>query len=71
MSTTLTLTPRDDRGREILDQLEASSTPPFRTSERTGERSYWINADTAPADGYEAALDRLASDWREHLSAAL
>ena len=67
MSTTLTLTPRDDRGREILDQLEAGSMAPFRWSERTGERSYWINAQGAPADGYEAALDRLAPDWREHL----
>ena len=70
MSTTLTLTPLDDRGREILDQLEADAPPPFRWSERTGARSYWINADGAPADGYEAALDRLAPDWREHLARA-
>jgi hypothetical protein len=68
MSTTLTLTPRDDCGREILDQFEADATPPFRWSERTGARSYWINAQGAPPDGYEAALDRLEPDWREHLA---
>ncbi len=68
MSTTVTLTPLDDRGREILDELEAIATPPFRWSDRTGARSYWINADGAPADGYEAALDRLAPDWRDHVS---
>ena len=68
MSTTVTFTPLDDRGREIIDQLEASATPPFRHNDRTGARSYWINAEGAPADGYEAALDRLAPDWRDHLS---
>ena len=67
VSTTLTLTPLDGRGREILDQLEAGTTPPFRLYDRTGARSYWINADGAPTDGYDAALDRLAPDWREHL----
>ena len=69
MSTTLTLTPLDDRGREILDRLEAVTTPPFRWDDRTGARSYWISADGAPPDGYEAELDGLAPDWREHVSA--
>ena len=67
MSTTLTLTPLDDRGREILDEREAGGPMPFRWIERTGERSYWINAQGAPEDGYEAALGRIAPDWREHL----
>ena len=68
MSTTLSVTPLDDRGREILDRLEASATPPFRWNDRTGARSYWTNAQGAPTEGYEAALDRLAPDWRDHLS---
>ena len=70
MSTTLTFTPFDDRGREILDRLEQTSTPPFRTNLGTGARSYWRNAQGAPSDGYEAALDGLAPDWREHLARA-
>ena len=68
VSTTVTLSRRDDRGREILDRLEPSAIPPFRWSDWTGARSYWINAQGTPADGYEAALDRLAPDWRDHLS---
>jgi hypothetical protein len=68
VSTTVTFTPLDDRGREILDQLEARTTPAFRWSDRTGARSYWINVEGAPTDGYEAELDRLEPDWRDHLS---
>ena len=60
----------DERGTEILDELEADSVPPFRWSLDTGARSYWINAQGAPQDGYLAALDRLAPDWREHLARA-
>jgi hypothetical protein len=60
----------DDRGREILDLLESEATPPFRWDGRTGARCYWINAQGAPPDGYEAALDRLEPGWREHLSAS-
>ena len=51
-----------------IEEFSTSSTPPFRWSDRTGARSYWINADGAPTDGYEAALDRLAPDWRDHVS---
>jgi hypothetical protein len=68
MSTTLTLTPLDDRGTEILDQLKAASIPPFQWDGRTGARCYWINAQGAPVDGYEAALSRIQPDGREHLS---
>ena len=65
--TTLTLTPLDDRGREILDQIEASAIPPFRWNDRTGARSYWTKAQGAPPGGYDAELDRFAPDWRDHL----
>ena len=68
--TTLTLTPSDERGTEILDELEAKSVPPFRWNLSTGVRSYWENAQGAPQDGYRAALDRLAPGWREHLQPA-
>ena len=57
MSTTLTFKPLTDRGLEILDRLEKTSTPAFRTDLGTGARSYWRNAQGAPSDGYEAALE--------------
>ena len=68
VSTTVTLIPLDDLGRRILDRLEQSAPPAYRWNHPTGARSYWTNADGAPADGYEAELDRLAPDWREHLA---
>ena len=68
VSTTVTLIPLDNLGRRILDRLDANTVPPYRWNHKTGARSYWINADGAPADGYEAELDRLAPDWRDHLA---
>ena len=56
MSTTVTFRPLDDRGVEILDELEVNSVPPCRWSLNTGARSYWINAQGAPQDGYPAAF---------------
>jgi hypothetical protein len=70
VSTTLILTPLDDRGIEILNALEAEATLSFRTNLNTGVRSHWVNAQGVPPDGYEAALERLSPDWREHLAAA-
>jgi hypothetical protein len=70
MSTEATFAPTDERGSEILDAMEAESISPFRWHIETDARSYWINAQGAPADGFEALLDRLASDWREHLNRA-
>jgi len=40
VTTTLTLTPSDKRGKQILDDLEAESFPPFRWNLNTGARSY-------------------------------
>jgi hypothetical protein len=70
MSPKLTLTPLDHREREILDQLKAGATRRFGETLGPGRAATGSTPRGAPADGYEAALDRLAADWREHLSAA-
>src|SRR4051812_41528821 len=44
VKATLTLTPLDARGTEILGELERTAPPPFQWDGRTGGRSYWINA---------------------------
>jgi hypothetical protein len=67
-TTTIVLTPRDDRGREILDLLEAVAPPPFKWSYQTGGALLLGEAQDTPAGGYESALDEIAADWREHLS---
>jgi hypothetical protein len=70
VTTTATFTPRDDRGVELLDELEREAPPAFRWNLSTGARSYWTNAQGAPSDGYQAALDLLDPSWREHLARA-
>jgi hypothetical protein len=71
MSTEVTLTPKTDRGREILDELEDRTTSPFRRNLHTGARSYWRNAFGVPETGFRPVLEDIASDWREHLSVTL
>ena len=70
MSTTLILTPSEDRGVAILDALEADSVAAFCCHMDTGARSYWVNAAGAPQDGYPAALARLDPDWTRHMACA-
>lgn len=70
VSSTLILTPKDDRGIAILDELERETPAPFRVNTRTGARSYWRNADFAPPS-FREILDRIDADWREHLEAHL
>ena len=69
VTTTLNLQPRDDRGAEVLAQLGQTHSP-FRWNDGTGERNLWINSEAAPPAGYEAELDRLSPDWREHMAHA-
>ena len=57
-----------DAGREILDQLEASSIAPFRWSERTGERP--MDQRPGGTGGRLRGRLALAPDWREHLARA-
>ena len=70
-TTTVTIRPLDERGIEILDALDANTTPAFRWNLTTGQRSYSLNAAGAPSDGYEAVLTRIAPDWRAHLTPPL
>ena len=62
----ITLVPLTDRGRALLNALEAAAggVPPFRASE-DGRRSY-----AADPDQVAAILDGLEPDWREHVARA-
>lgn len=57
----------DDRGEEILDQLEEELR---HGSERRdgGERSYFVTAKGGSPDTLVAKLDEIAPDWGEHIS---
>jgi hypothetical protein len=68
MGAIVRFTPRTERGRGILDALEnQTEARPIRT-DQSGTREYWLTAATDGVDGYDARLDRIAPDWRDHLS---
>ena len=69
MAAGVRFTALDDRGQEILDELEQQThLGPFRTKEQTGERDYSVTADGVGVEGFDPVLDRIAPDWRRHLS---
>lgn len=68
MSGIIRLTPRTERGRAILDDLERQTGRPPVRSDRTGTREYWLTAESIGVDGFDAVLDKIAPDWRDHLS---
>lgn len=59
--------PRDDRGEEILDELEDRIR---HGSERgdNGERSYFVTAKGGSPETMRETLDEIAPDWDEHIS---
>jgi hypothetical protein len=56
-----------DRGKEILEELERQ-TDLQSVETPMGEREFFLSSSTAGVDGFDAMLDRIASDWRDHLS---
>lgn len=69
MAAQITLQPHDDRGREILDELEQETGElPFRTNNATGSREYYLNAQDVDTSGFDPMLDRIDADWRDHIS---
>jgi hypothetical protein len=56
----------DERGAEILDELEQKTeVRPYLASPT--ERRYNLDADHVTTSGFDAMLDRIADDWRDHL----
>jgi hypothetical protein len=66
VSTEIQLTPLNERGIKLLDELEAKTALlPFRTDAQGG-RTYALNRrDTG---GFDRVLDRIGGDWRNHLT---
>jgi hypothetical protein len=67
MAAEIQLVPHDDRGLELLDELERQTEErPFKTNTRTGARTYYLQS--AGTDGFDAMLDRIEPNWRQYLS---
>ena len=68
MAAVIQLTALDDRGREIIAQLEERTQEQPREISEDGTREYFLSAHQVGVDGFDAMLDRIDRDWREHVS---
>lgn len=67
MAAVVALHPLTDRGREILDKLEArTGMRPTQVENKT--RQYYLSATDADVAGFDPMLDRIDSHWRDHVS---
>ncbi|MEZ5078433.1 MAG: hypothetical protein R2725_13440 [Solirubrobacterales bacterium] len=66
MAAIIQFTILDERGNEILDLLEEETEQ--RSRKVSGMvREYFLIAKDAGVDGFDATLDRIAPDWRDHI----
>jgi hypothetical protein len=61
------LIPYDERGREIIGELEAGTQEPPVKVRHHGPREYYVQAEDVGNAGFDAILDRIDPDWRKHL----
>ena len=68
MAVVVQLIQYDDRGREIIERLEEEGTQEQRVEVRKhGSGEYNLRARNLGMVGFDAMLNRIDSDWREHL----
>jgi hypothetical protein len=62
------LRPNDDRGFEILEELERQTK--IRSSERLDDktRSYLLDVEDADEYAWDPMLDKIDPDWRDHVT---
>ena len=69
MANVITLRPETDRGREILDEVEArTEMRPIEPVADDGTRRYYLHAVDADVDALEPVLDKIDQDWRSHVT---
>lgn len=68
MSADVHFQPLDDRGKELLDQLEERTEKRPYLQNDSGERAYWLEAQEVGVDGFDAMLDSIDANWRDHLN---
>ena len=71
MAAAVQLIPRDPRAIELLNELEErTGAHPREVQGPSGARTYDLDAPRMSRDGLDETLDRIDSDWREHLRRA-
>ena len=62
------MVPLDERGREIIDQLEEKTGERPTEVQGDGGRLYHLEGEAVGGEGFDATLSRIDSDWQEHVT---
>jgi hypothetical protein len=68
MAAVIWFSPLTDHGRELLDELERQTEHSPTEIREDGSRCYYLSAAGVGPEGFDAKLDSMAPDWREHLT---
>jgi hypothetical protein len=67
MAAVIALRPKDDRGVEIIVELEArTEMNPMEVIE-DDIRRYYLSAEDDGVDAFDAMLDKIDADWSDHV----
>ena len=67
MAAVIALRPKDDRGVEIIVELEArTEMNPMEVIE-DDIRRYYLSAEDARLDAFDPMLDEIDVDWNDHV----
>jgi hypothetical protein len=68
MAAVIALRPEDDRGREILDELEKRTEVQPEQVIDDGTRRYHLHGKGVYVSSLDPMLDRIDLDWRDHVT---
>lgn len=69
MPAVIRLLPTDEKGVELLDELERrTGKRPMDGTQKDGSRVYWLSADDAGIDAFDSMLAGIEPEWQRHLS---
>jgi hypothetical protein len=68
MAGVIRLVPVDERGREIIDELEQKTGEQPTEIQGDGGRLYHLQGEDVGGAGFDAMLSRIDSDWPEHVT---
>ena len=62
------LVPLDERGRELIDELEEKTGEQPTEIQDDGGRLYHLQGEDVGGEGFDAMLSRIDSGWREQVT---
>lgn len=69
MQAIVVYVPHDERGEEILDELERRTEHRSTASDYApNARQYWVTGAEAHVHAFEPMLDGIDPDWAEHVT---